>query len=54
MNETIVETQARLQIRDRVDQAARDRRAAGVRRPKGATRHSLATQLRRFADRLDS
>lgn len=43
---------ARQQIDERVARAARDRRCAAVRRPRA--RHTLATQLRRFADRLDS
>lgn len=51
MSEPMLEA-ARHQIDERVTRAARDRRSAAVRRPR--SRHSLATQLRRFADRLDS
>jgi len=52
MWDPLVETRARREVQDRIERAARDRRAGAV-RPK-RTRHTVAASLRRFADRLDS
>ncbi|MEP9382211.1 hypothetical protein [Nocardioides sp. KR10-350] len=54
MIDSISELQAKYARDERLRQAEQARRADGVRRPRRATRHSLASQLRRFADRLDS
>jgi hypothetical protein len=48
MNDTLIETQARHQIAERVARASSPRMAAEPRR------HRLAQGLRRFADKLDS
>jgi hypothetical protein len=46
MNEHLLETVARQQIKERVSRAAAPR-------VRGHQRHQLATRLRRVADRLD-
>jgi hypothetical protein len=48
MNDTLIETQARHQIAERVARASSPKMAAEPRR------HRLAQGLRRFADKLDS
>lgn len=48
MNETMIETQARHQINERLARASTPRIAATTRR------HRMAERLRRYADRLDS
>lgn len=47
MNDTLIETQARHQIAERVS------RASAPRLPAVPRRHRLAEGFRRFADRLD-
>lgn len=47
MNETLIETVARQQIKERID------RAATPRMRNHHTRHVIASRLRRVADRLD-
>lgn len=48
MNDTLIESQARHQIAERVARASAPRMAAEP------SRHRLARGLRRFADKLDS
>jgi len=56
MPDPLLEGAVRQQLDERLAEAARSRRAADLtrRRSAGRTRHTLATSLRRFADKLDS
>ncbi len=47
MNETLIETQARHQINERLA------RASAPKMPNTSRRHRMAERLRRFADRVD-
>lgn len=50
----ITERRARQQASRYATDADQARTTAGIRRPERATRHSLDSSLRRFADTLDS
>lgn len=54
MYESNLEGAARQQRLARLADAARARRATELGPAKGTARHSLASSLRRFADKLDS
>lgn len=53
MYDSSLEGAAHQQRLERLADAARARRAAALDHPKGRARHSLASSLRRFADKLD-